>query len=44
MNIDKITELGWELQRDFDAGLAHTVDWYRTHRNWWEPLKRSVGL
>ena len=44
VNIDKITELGWELQRDFDAGLAHTVDWYRTHRNWWEPLKRSVGL
>ncbi len=44
VNIDKITELGWELQRDFDAGLEHTVAWYRDHRDWWEPLKQRVGL
>jgi dTDP-glucose 4,6-dehydratase len=44
VNIDKITALGWELQRDFDAGLAHTVDWYRSNRAWWEPLKRRVEL
>jgi dTDP-glucose 4,6-dehydratase len=44
VNIDKITALGWELQRDFDAGLAHTVEWYRANRAWWEPLKRQVGL
>ena len=44
VNIDKITALGWELQRDFDAGLEHTVEWYRSHREWWEPLKQRVGL
>jgi dTDP-glucose 4,6-dehydratase len=44
VNIDKVTSLGWELQRDFDAGLEHTVEWYRSHREWWEPLKLQVGL
>ena len=44
VNIDKITALGWTLQRDFDAGLEHTVEWYRDHRDWWEPLKARVGL
>ncbi len=44
VNIDKITALGWELLRDFEAGLGHTVEWYRSHRDWWEPLKRREGL
>ena len=43
VQIDKITALGWKLERDFDAGLAHTVEWYREHRDWWEPLKARVG-
>ena len=31
-------ELGWEpVHRDFDAGLAETIDWYRANRKWWEP-------
>ena len=44
VEIDKVTALGWSLERDFDQGLAHTVDWYRTHRDWWEPLKSRAGL
>ncbi len=37
------TELGWEpTYRDFEAGLAATVDWYREHRSWWEPAKDEV--
>ena len=44
VQIDKITALGWTLERDFDAGLAHTVEWYRSHRDWWEPLKARAGL
>jgi dTDP-glucose 4,6-dehydratase len=32
-------ELGYAPQTPFDRGLADTVDWYRTHRSWWEPLK-----
>lgn len=42
--IDKILDLGWRLERDFDDGLAHTVDWYRSNRDWWEPLKARSGL
>ncbi|MFG3200650.1 dTDP-glucose 4,6-dehydratase [Streptomyces sp. NPDC048192] len=33
-------ELGYRPRRDFTAGLAETVAWYREHRDWWEPLKR----
>jgi dTDP-glucose 4,6-dehydratase len=33
------TELGWEPQVDFEAGLARTVEWYAAHREWWEPLR-----
>jgi dTDP-glucose 4,6-dehydratase len=44
VNIDKISALGWSLSRSFDDSLAATVDWYRTHRDWWEPLKAKAGL
>ena len=44
VDIDKISALGWALERDFDQGLEHTVEWYRTHRDWWEPLKARAGL
>ncbi|MET9731124.1 dTDP-glucose 4,6-dehydratase [Streptomyces sp. NPDC006458] len=33
------TELGYRPRHDFTSGLAATVDWYRDHRAWWEPLK-----
>ncbi len=35
-------ELGWAPVRDFASGLAEAVDWYRTHRDWWEPLKERA--
>ena len=44
VEIDKITALGWKVERDFQTGLAQTVDWYRDHRGWWEPLKARAGL
>jgi dTDP-glucose 4,6-dehydratase len=45
VDIAKIrVELGYEPAVDFRDGLAATVDWYRTHRDWWEPLKtRAAG-
>ena len=43
VNIDKITALGWKLERSFDDSLAETVQWYRDRRDWWEPLKARVG-
>jgi dTDP-glucose 4,6-dehydratase len=37
------TELGWTpTYQDFDAGLAATIDWYRTNEAWWAPAKDSV--
>ncbi len=35
----KLRDLGWQPSRSFTDGLAATVDWYREHRAWWEPLK-----
>lgn len=29
-----IERLGWEAQIQFDTGIADTVAWYRTHREW----------
>jgi dTDP-glucose 4,6-dehydratase len=36
-------ELGYRPAVGFDEGLAATVDWYREHRDWWEPLKAGVA-
>ncbi|MDN3309939.1 dTDP-glucose 4,6-dehydratase [Microbacterium oryzae] len=37
------TELGWEPRyRDFEAGLAATIDWYRENEDWWAPAKDGV--
>lgn len=33
-------ELGWRPSVDFKTGLAETVEWYKSNRHWWEPLKR----
>ncbi|HBL10627.1 MAG TPA: dTDP-glucose 4,6-dehydratase [Cyanobacteria bacterium UBA11162] len=32
------TQLGWTPQETIQEGLRRTVEWYLTHRNWWEPL------
>ena len=37
-------ELGWTASRGFDAGLAETIAWYETHRDWWEHLKARVPV
>ncbi|MFZ2512486.1 MAG: dTDP-glucose 4,6-dehydratase [Gordonia sp. (in: high G+C Gram-positive bacteria)] len=37
------TELGWTPRfTDFRSGLADTIDWYRNHSDWWEPVKSGV--
>lgn len=37
------TELGWTPQyRDFEAGLAATIDWYKANEPWWAPAKDGV--
>ncbi|GGT19199.1 dTDP-glucose 4,6-dehydratase [Streptomyces purpureus] len=37
-------ELGYRPRKDFAAGLAETVAWYRDNRGWWEPLKKRASL
>lgn len=39
INATKIrTELGWEPQVTVSEGLQKTVQWYLSHREWWQPL------
>ena len=36
-------ELGWAPRfRDFEAGLAATIDWYRENEGWWRPQKAAT--
>ena len=39
LDTSKLRALGWTPQMPFDEGLRTTVDWYRDHRAWWEPIK-----
>jgi dTDP-glucose 4,6-dehydratase len=37
------TELGWTPQyRDFESGLAATIEWYRDNEAWWAPAKDAT--
>lgn len=39
----KLRALGWSPQHSFgEAGLPETVDWYRSNRAWWEPIKSGA--
>jgi dTDP-glucose 4,6-dehydratase len=45
VDIGKIRrELGYEPLVPFADGLRDVVEWYRTHREWWEPLKARAAL
>ncbi len=34
-----VRALGWEPARTLEQGLAETVEWYRSRRDWWEPIR-----
>ena len=37
------TELGWQPKyRDFEEGLAATIEWYRGHEDWWSSAKDAT--
>jgi dTDP-glucose 4,6-dehydratase len=41
IDASKLTrDLGWQPAETFDTGLRKTVEWYVTHRAWWEKLRR----
>jgi dTDP-glucose 4,6-dehydratase len=35
----KVRALGWKPAHDFASALAATVEWYRSHVDWWRPIK-----
>lgn len=32
------SELGWLPETKFEEGILKTIDWYLTHREWWETI------
>ena len=45
VDTSKVRELGWPgVSRSFEERLAETVEWYRDHRDWWEPLKAGAAF
>jgi dTDP-glucose 4,6-dehydratase len=39
LDTSKMRALGWTPEMQFENGLRETVDWYREHRDWWQPIK-----
>lgn len=40
INWSKIkNDLHWQPQYDFETGLKTTIEWYKTHENWWRRVK-----
>ena len=38
----KMHRLGWRPAHQFAAALEQTVEWYRTHDEWWKPIKSGA--
>ena len=36
---DAVRALAWKATRTLEDGLAETVEWYRSRRDWWEPIR-----
>lgn len=36
---EKILELDYKQEVDFEKGIAETVEWYQKNEDWWRPLK-----
>jgi len=44
IDASKLSGLGWAPQHSFETGLAETIEWYRSRRDWWEPIKSGEFL
>jgi dTDP-glucose 4,6-dehydratase len=36
-------ELNWKPRRNFQEGLAETIQWYIDNPSWWQPLLERAG-
>jgi dTDP-glucose 4,6-dehydratase len=41
---DAVRSLGWEPLVSLEEGIGETVEWYRSRRGWWEPLKSGPAV
>ena len=41
LDSSKVAGLGFRPRHSFDEALAKTVEWYRTHSDWWQPLRKD---
>lgn len=39
IDCSRLRALGWAPQVPFEEGLKQTVEWYRTHEDWWRKIK-----
>ncbi len=40
----KVRALGWEPAHSLEEHLATTVEWYRSRKDWWRPLKKRAEV
>ena len=41
LNADKLRELGWRPQFEFNKALENTVQWYVNNQHWWRAIKEN---
>jgi dTDP-glucose 4,6-dehydratase len=39
IDCSRLRTLGWSPEVPFEEGLKQTVEWYRTHEQWWRKIK-----
>ena len=44
INCEKIKQLGWKQEYDFETGIKETIDFYKNNKAWWEKLKEKAKL
>ena len=44
LDCGRLGALGWRPRVRFETALDETVEWYRSHRAWWQPIKSGEYL
>jgi len=39
-----MSDLGWQQEYSFEAGLNETIDWYRENTSWWKKCKKVISV
>jgi len=40
---EAIRSLDWKPRLSLEEGIAETAEWFRAHRDWWEPIRSRAG-